>query len=301
MAYWNTANGSFNRGEFSRAREHAEEAIGLYDPQDYRDRHYPYNRADAGVLVLGLASGVLWQLGYPDQALAKIREARALERELSHPFSQANVACFAAILHLYRREYRAALEEAEALTALSSEHGFFFHSAIGTLCRAEALALLGQLDEGIAGMRAALDANRTSGLEWGASQPLAVLAQALGNAGQVEEGLAVLAEAQAFVARTGERFHEAELHRIQGDLLLALPTPDPAHAEVAFREALEVARRQSARSWELRAATSLARLLRDQDRSDEACAVLQPVYDWFTEGFDTAGLKDAKALLEELA
>ncbi len=110
-----------------------------------------------------------------------------------------------------------------------------------------------------------------------------------------------MAEAQAFVARTGERFVEAEVHRIHGDLLLALPTSDHAHAEEAFREALEVARRQSARSWELRAATSLARLLRDQGRRDEACELLQPVYDWFTEGFDTDDLKDAKVLLEELA
>ncbi len=129
---------------------------------------------------------------------------------------------------------------------------------------------------------------------------LNVLAEALGNAGQVEEGLAVAAEAQAFVAGTGERFAEAEVSRIKGDLLLAHPTPDPAHAEAAFREALDVARRQSARSWELRAATSLARLLRDQGRSDEARALLAPVYDWFTEGFDTADLKDAKALLDEL-
>ena len=169
------------------------------------------------------------------------------------------------------------------------------------MSRAQALTFLGQLDEGIAGLRASLDAVRTSGMKWGSSTLLAVLAQALRNAGQVEEGLAVVAEAQAFVARTGERTHEAEIHRVKGDLLLAHHTPDHAHAEAAFREALEVARRQSAKSHELRAATSLARLWQRQGRTDETRALLQPVYDWFTEGFDTLDLKDAKALLEELS
>jgi predicted ATPase len=126
------------------------------------------------------------------------------------------------------------------------------------------------------------------------------LARALGDAGQVEEGLALLAEAQAFVASSGERSEEAEIHRVKGELLLALPTPDPAQAEASFREALGVARRQSARSLELRAATSLARLWQRQGRKEEARALLQPVTDWFTEGFGTADLKDAKALLEEL-
>jgi predicted ATPase len=233
--------------------------------------------------------------------LAKIREARALARELSHPFSQANVALFASLLHLYRREYRAALEEAEALIALSREHGFLGHLGLGALHRAQALTLLGQLEEGIAGIRTVLDAMRTSGSEFGSSGSLAVLAQALGNAGQVKVGLAVLAEAQAFVARTGERHREAQLHAVKGDLLLALPTPDPARAEAAFREALEVARRQSARSRELGAATSLARLWQRQERKEEARELLSPIYDWFTEGFDTQDLKDAKVLLEELA
>jgi predicted ATPase len=300
VAYWNTANGSYSRGEISRAREHAEEAIGLYDPEDYRDRHYPYNRADAGILVLGLASLVLWQLGYPDQALARVREARALARELSDPLRQTFVLVNAAILHSYRREYRAALEEAEAGMALGREHGFLGTLGFAALSRAQALTFLGQLDEGIAGLRASLDAVRTSGMKWGSSGVLAVLAQALGNAGQVEEGLAVVAEAQAFVTRTGERCDEVEVHRVKGELLLLLPTPDHAQAEAAFREALEVARRQSAKSWELRAATSLARLWQQQGRKEEARALLQPVYDWFTEGFDTVNLKDAKALLDEL-
>ena len=130
---------------------------------------------------------------------------------------------------------------------------------------------------------------------------LGYLAGALGQTGQADEGLTILAEAEAVMASTGERQSEADLYRVKGDLLLALPKPDPAQAEVAFRNALEVARRQSAKSFELRAVTSHARLWQGQGRKEEARDLLQPVYDWFTEGFDTKDLKDAKALLEELA
>jgi TOMM system kinase/cyclase fusion protein len=300
VGYWNVANGSYYRGDFLRARRHAAEAIKIYDPEDYRNRHYPYNRADAGIVALGVASHALWQLGYPAQALAKRHEAQALARDLADPLRDATVLTHSAELRLFRREYPAALEEAEALVEFGRDRGFLFHLAVGAIRRAQALALLGQLDEGIAGILATLDASRATGLHWGASHWLAELARALGRAGRVEEGLSAAAEARAFVTRTQERFVEAEVHRIQGDLFLTLPTPDPPRAEAAFREALEVARRQSARSWELRAATSLAHLLRGQGRRDEARALLQPVYDWFTEGFDTADLKDAKALLGEL-
>jgi predicted ATPase len=146
-----------------------------------------------------------------------------------------------------------------------------------------------------------LDAMRARGSKMALSFLLAMLAEAHGKAGQAEDGLTRVAEAQRFMAKSGERCFEAEVHRVKGGLLLALPTPHPAQAEAAFREALEVARRQSARAWELRAATSLARLWHGQGRNDEARALLAPVYDWFTEGFDTRDLKDAKALLDELA
>ena len=127
------------------------------------------------------------------------------------------------------------------------------------------------------------------------------LALTHGKAGQAEEGLALIAEAEEFMARTGERLAEAWVHRVKGELLLAREPSDPAGAEVSFREALDVARRQSAKSSELRAATSLARLWQRQSKRDEARDLLAPVYAWFTEGFDTKDLRDAKALLEELA
>jgi predicted ATPase len=149
-------------------------------------------------------------------------------------------------------------------------------------------------------MRAIMEAMR--GADTAAALPmvLTALAEAHGRAGQAEEGLALIAEAQEFVAKTGERVWEAAVHRIKGELLLARSPSDPAQAEACFREALDVARQQSAKSLELRAATSLARLWQRQGKRDEARDLLQPVYDWFTEGFDTKDLKDAKALLEGL-
>jgi tetratricopeptide (TPR) repeat protein len=300
-AHYTMGRSSEYRGDLSRARGQVEEAIGFYDSRDYAAGEYPYTIANPGIFPLGLASRVLWKLGYPDQALARSQQMRALAGECSDPYSQACVILYGPLNLLNSGEYRAGLEEAEALMALSSKHGFLTFLGIGALWRAWALILLGQLDEGIAGLRAVLDGMRRSGSKVGLSGLLIILAGALGKVGQAEEGLAQLAEAEAVVASMGERSAEAEIHRIRGNLLLAHPKPDLAQAEAAYREALEVARRQSAKSTELLAAMSLARLWQGQGRKEEARHLLQPVYDWFTEGFDTKDLKDAKALLEELA
>jgi predicted ATPase len=301
VAHWLMASlGAFWLGEFSQALEHAEEAAGYYDPRDYKDHDYPYSRGDPGLNVFGVASAVLWHLGYPDQALARLREARERARELSDPFSEATLVQYGPRLHRWRGEYGAALKEAEALMALADEQKFLFQAANAIRERTLTMTGLGKLDAGIAGLRALEERARRSGILCGGSELLAALARALGNAGQVEEGLAMVAEALAFVASTGERYREAEIYRIKGDLLLSGSQPEPAQAEAAFHDALEVARRQRAKSLELPAATNLARLLRNQGRRDEGRALLQPVYDWFTEGFDTADLKDARALLDEL-
>jgi predicted ATPase len=288
-------------GELSQAREHVEAAIERYDPQDYRAYEYSYTAGDPGVVALVYLSWTLWMLGYPDQALRKSREALPLARELSHPFSQSYALFGAGYVHQRRGESQAALEEAEALIALSSEHGFLQLVGIGTFQRAVALVERGQLQEGIAGMRAVLEALRAAGTWVGSPDLLTNLAEAHRKAGQAEEGLALVVAALEFVAKTGERVGETEVHRIKGELLLAREPSDHAGAVASFREALDVARRQSAKSFELRAATSLARLWQRQGREREARELLAPVYDWFTEGFDTRDLKDAKALLEELA
>jgi predicted ATPase len=242
----------------------------------------------------------LWQLGYPDQALTRSQESLALAQELSHPFSEAGALLYAQSLHRMRGELQAALGRTEALIALSSERGFPQPLGVGAFFRAAILADQGELQEGIAGMRAILEAMRAEGTVLGSASLFGALALAHGKAGQAEEGLALIAEAQEFVAKTGERAAEAGVHRVKGELLLARSPSDQPGAEASFHEAIEVARRQSAKSWELRAATSLARLWQHQGKRDEARDLLAPVYAWFTEGFDTKDLKDAKALLEEL-
>jgi predicted ATPase len=298
LAHQSMGATSYWRGELSQAREHLEEAIGRYDLQEYRAHEHLWASGDPGVVVLAYLSWALQGLGYPDHALTRGREAFALARELSHPFSQTLALVWANRLHRLRGELQAALEAAEALIALSSEHGFPQLVGIGTFLRAAALADQGQLQEGIAGMHAVLEA---TGTVLGSSMMLATLATAHGKAGQAEEGLALVAEVLEVVRKTGEREYEAEVHRIKGELLLARSPSDRAGAEASFRQALEIARRQSAKFPELRAATSLARLWQRQDRKEEARALLAPVYEWFTEGFDTRDLKDARALLEELA
>jgi predicted ATPase len=288
-------------GGLCQAREHLEEVIRRYDSQEYRAYKYLVVSGHPGVVALSYLSVALWMLGYPDQALTRSREALALARELSHPFSEATALLYAQSLHQRRGELQAALGRADTLIALSSEHGFPQLLGAGAFFRAGILADQGELQEGVAGMHAILEGLRATGAALALPTMLAPLAQAHGKAGQAEEGLALIAEASEFVTKTGERVGEAEVHRLKGELLLARSPSDAVGAEASFREALEIARGQRAKSRELGAATSLARLWQQQGRKQEARELLAPVYDWFTEGFDTRDLKDAKALLEELA
>ena len=292
---------SFFRGELCEAREHLEELLGLYDPQKHRGLDYLSASANVGVWGLSFFSWALYALGYPDQALTRAREALALARELSHPFSEATALFMLARVHVDRGESQASMKMAEALIALSGEHGFPYWLAWGALYHGAALAEEGDLQEGIAGMRRVTEGLRAEAAVGGSSYALTLLAGAHRKAGEVEEGLAVAAEGLEFVTKTSERFAEAELHREKGELLLGSTPADPARAEASFRNALEVARRQSAKSYELRAATGLARLWQQQDRKQEARDLLALVYDWFTEGFDIRDLKEAKVLLAELA
>jgi predicted ATPase len=189
----------------------------------------------------------------------------------------------------------------EAGLVLTTEHGFARYVVLGALHRGMALVAQGQRAEGIAQMRQGLAALRTTGTASGMPSFLAHLASAYAQVGQVDEGLHLLAEALAVVDTTGGRHYEAELHRLHGELLLQQPVPDARAAAACFQRALDVARRQQARSWELRAATSLARLWQQQGKRAKARELLAPIYGWFTEGFDTADLLDAQTLLRALA
>jgi len=286
-------------GEFAVAREHLEQGIALYHPQQHRSHAFLYGY-DSGVHCLSFGAWALWYLGYPDQALRRIHEALTLAQELSHPFSLAFALAFAAWLHQLRREGQAAQEWAAAAIALSTDQGFPFWVAWGTILRGSPLAEQGQRAEGIAQMRQGIAAWRATGAELQRPYYLALLAEAYGKAGQAEEGLSVLAEALTAVHKTGERQHEAELHRLKGELLLALSAEKHAEAETCLHQALDIARHQQAKSLELRAATSLSRLWQHQGKRQEARQLLAEVYGWFTEGFDTADLLEAKVLLEAL-
>jgi predicted ATPase len=256
---------------------------------------------DAGVSALVYLSWVLWDIGYPDQALTRGEEALGLAHELAHPFSQALALGATSRIYWLRGESKAALTAAEALISLSDEHGFPFWVWMGAYLRGSALVDQGQLQQGMAEMHAVLQGMRAAGVLMGRSWKLISLAQAQRGTGQVAAGLELLAEASEFMAKMGVRDSEPEVHRVRGELLLAQGPSGQLEAETSFRKAINVARQQDAKSWELRAVTSLARLWQQQGRREEAHGLLIEVYNWFTEGFDTRDLREAKVLLEALA
>ena len=281
-------------------RTHLEHGSALYDAQQHHSLAFSYGSFDPGVACLSYMAWALWLLGYPEQALQRSHEALSLAHDVSHPFSLAYALDFAAVLHQLRREGQADQERAEAVIALSTEQGFPQFLAMGTIFRGWALAQQGHEAEGLSQIHEGLATWQAMGVELWRSHFLALLAAAYGKDEQVENGLTTVAEALAFVERTEERFYEGELHRLKGELLLQQSHEQQSDAAACFQHALDIARQQEARSWELRAATSLARLWQQQGKTTEARNLLTPVYDWFTEGFDTADLKDAKALLEAL-
>jgi predicted ATPase len=311
-------------GEVASARAHLEQGVALYNPEQHHSLAFgggldPRGRDHAAL--------VLWLLGYPEQALKSLHAVLTAVRERPHPFSLAVVLVFAAVLHQLRREESLAQERAEAAMALAAEQGFAPFVAMGTLLRGWALVEREQRAEGISQIREGFDAWRATGAELLRPYFLALLAEAYSKAGQAEAGLSVLGEALATVHNSGERWWEAELHRLQGELLLrqaagkegwrtALTetammaemdiggpgrSPVLIEAENCFLQALELARRQQAKSLELRAALSLSQLWQRQGKGDAARRLLAEIYGWFTEGFDTADLKEAKALLDELS
>jgi predicted ATPase len=285
-------------GEIAPARTHLEQAITLYDPQQHRSHAFVYGQ-DPSVACRCSAAWPIWMLGYPEQARQSSHEALLLAQDCNHPFSLAFALVHAVLLHQFLQEAQVVQKRAEELIALSTEQGFPLWLAYGTIMRGWALNQQGAGAEGIAQMRQGLvDCQVT---EAKIHQPyfLGLLAEAYGKVEQPEEGLNLLAEALAIVENTGERNWEAELHRQKGELLLALSEENHAEAEACFHKAVDIARRQSAKSFELRTIMSLSRLWQQKKR-EEAHQHLSEIYGWFTEGFDTADLKEAKALLEEL-
>jgi len=291
---------SFEVGDLLAAKDHFELAISLYDHEPRRSRVLRYGGVDAAVVSLSYGAWILWLLGYPEKALLRANEALTVAQGLSHPLSLVFAEFFLSVLYKYRRELAAAQLSLERAIALADEHGFSLWSAVGAILSGWIIAQNGRADEGFVKIQDGLLAYRASGAEAMRPQFLCWLAEAYRDGCRFESGLAAVTEALAATDEHEDRFYEAETHRLKGDLLLTQDHTKAASALICFRQAIEVAREQSAKSWELRATINLARLLASQGRRHEARSTLSEIYGWFTEGFDTADLKEAKALLEEL-
>jgi predicted ATPase len=284
---------SFALGRPTAARSHLEAAARLAKTLQQRTgRGSPLNPT-----TLVYLSWALLILGYREQAAQRCREGLNLAARSPDPFATAMGIGNAANFYTLCRDSASARREAESVIALARATDIPIWLTIGELHRGWALTEEGQLDTGLAAMRrASLDL----GFDLQLPQSLAMLAETCRKARRTEEGLTLLAQTLEVVESTGERSLEAELHRLKGDLFLQRGADSEIEAKRCFCQAVTVARSQSARLWELRAATSLARLWRDLGQSSEGRSVLVPVYDWFTEGAETADLRDAKALLDEL-
>jgi len=284
-------------GRFASSRSHVEELLALYDPSSHRSLAHlagvhPHVNAQTAFGI------VLFCLGFPDQALARSSAAIAEARRLAHSLSLAmSLANGATVLSLVGDT--AALDErADELVAVATEQGFPFWRAFGTIYRGWVNAKNGDVAEGISLLRSGLAAYRATRGELWMPHFVALLAGACEIAGQIQEALTLLDDALQIADRTGERWFAAELNRQKGQFLLRQGHPEAA--EDLYRRAMSIAKEQEAKLWELCAGASLARLRRDQGRHAEARDLLAPVYGWFTEGFDTPDLKEAKALLDEL-
>ena len=324
-------------GELPSARAHLEECISRYNPGQHRLMFFLYSQ-DPGVTCLSYSAWILWMSGYPDQALERIDEALNLAQGLSHPFSIALAIDFAGYLGQLQREVGKVQKQARELIALSQQEDFTRFFLAGIFLQGWVLTERGRVEEGIEKMLKGMNTRMAMGEKLVQSWLLCCLAETYGKAGRIEEGLDCVAEGLAVVEETGEGPFEAELYRIKGELLLSrgageqgslgaeergssftsaplhLRTSAQAHSlsrhtphpldlstpETCFHKALEVARRHGAKSWELRAATSLGRLWKEQGKKEKAVKLLGEVYERFTEGYGTKDLKEAKALLEEL-
>ena len=294
---------AFRLGEFADARAHLERSVDMYDPSV----HGPENAQgvigqDPGVSSLAFLAWMLWHLGYPDQALQRSQEAITRAREMSHPYSLVFALHFGTAVYRFRREGALAQTQAEGVVALASEQGFPYFQAAGTYLRGWALAEQGHVEEGIADMLEGQRIWQESGIRQ-LGQLSLLLAEAYGKVDRVQDGLAVLIEAEAEMDKSNEKWWQAELLRTRGELFLtATNDPDQNRPEAAacFQRAIQTAQTQQAKSLELRSALRLAAVWQESGKPDDAYQLLSNIYGWFTEGLETPDLRAAKALLDEL-
>jgi predicted ATPase len=287
-------------GEFVECREHAEQAIAVYDARKHHAQTFRFGGHDPCVCGHSTAAISLCVLGYPDQAVAQLEVGLSLAHELHHPETLASVLGEGVNVHLLRREFDVAKERGVMALEVMREHGFSEHFATAALVDGWTAAAAGQVEEGIASLREGLAARRSAGITTVDPHALGYFIDSLARTNHADEGMTVLENAFVSSSHSGMTYWDAELHRLKGVLLLALSDGNDAEAEACFKQAIEIARGQSAKSFELRAAMELARLWQGQGKRSEARELLAPVYGWFTEGFDIADLKGAKAQLDDL-
>jgi predicted ATPase len=289
----------FMRGAAAAAHTHFAQVIALYDAHPQRASAFLHGE-DAGVTCRSYATWTLWYRGYPDQAVARSREAVTLAQQLAHPWSLSFALSEAAVLHQLRREGRVAQAHAAATLQLATEQDFPHWRAYGAILHGWALAQQDEAKAGSAQIHEGLRARLATGATLVRSYFLSLLVEAYGAAGQPEAGLTALTEAFTLVETSGECWYVPELYRLKGTLLLQQSPDHHGEAEVYFQQAISIAQHQHAKSLELRTATSLAHLWQRQGKRDAARALLAPLYGWFTEGFDSLDLQEAQALLTAL-
>jgi len=305
MANWFLGLTSVYLGEFSSAQAPLEQVIKSYDPQQHGFLAFAFGQ-DAGVSCLSWLGWTLWFLGYPDRAVKRCKEALVLAEKLNHPFTLGFTYGIAGFyFYSLTHEFQKVKEHSEAAIKLGKREGFGLFHALEPFLRGAEGSLEGNVEEGIKLMRQGLAAYRAIGTGMLIPHHLGIMAELCEKGGKVKEGFEAVAEGLAEVKKSGERYYEAELYRIKGELTLKKARVEDkmkqAEAEGYFRQAIDISRSQKAKSWELRAAMSLSRLLQKQGKNEEARQELKEVYGWFAEGFDTPDLKEAKTLLDKLS
>ncbi len=286
-------------GEMTQARAHLDRAMAIYDPAKHRQLATRFGQ-DNRVSVLSYRSWALWFLGHPQAAVADSDRALKDAREIGQAATLMYALTHASLTHTFCGNYAIAKAITDELVALASEKGTVFWKAQGMLLQGQLSALTGKASSAIETGSAGMAAYRSTGSTVWVSLHLASLARAYADLGKFDDARRSIREATSAIETTMERWWEAEVHRTAGEIALRAPEPDTPRAQAYFERSLAVARAQHAKSWELRAAMSMARLWRDQGKPQQARKLLAPVYGWFTEGFDTLDLKEAKALLGQL-
>jgi predicted ATPase len=287
-------------GDIGEGRTHFDQAIALYDASEHRALATRFG-VDARVSILAYRSWALWFLGYPAAALLDSEQVLKDAREIGQATALMHGLCHAPLVHILCGAHATVAAQARELVALAEEKGSAFWRAHGIMHQGHALAVAGDPSNAVRMLVSGITAYRSTGAKNLIPFHLSCLAKAYAELGQFDEGRRCVGEAMAAVETTKEKWCEADIHRIAGEIAMMAPNPDVAKAEEYFERALAVARQQQAKSWELGASISMARLWRDQGKRQQARDLLAPVYGWFTEGFDTLDLKEAKALLDELA